>query len=258
MKDRARKIIVIMLFVIAVCCAGYLIWYYATAAKTKQSYDDAKKLATENVTPPKAENNDGDQAKPEIPIDFASLQEKNPDIYAWIKIDGTTVDYPICQNNEDDNYYLSHTWERAEAADGAIFTQACNNKNFTDFNTVVYGHQMGEGVDTMFHTLDRYLEEGYIEKYPNVIIYTPEHILTYRIFASVIYDDRHLINSFNYVMDDQRQAFLDSLQDSRDLRSRYSDIESVGTGDRILSLSTCVTGESNHRLLVEAVLTNEE
>ncbi len=117
---------------------------------------------------------------------------------------------------------------------------------------------MGEGVDTMFHTLDRYLEEGYIEKYPNVIIYTPDHVLTYRIFAAVIYDDRHLINSFNYVMDDQRQAFLDSLQDSRDLRSRYSDIESVGTEDRILSLSTCVTGESNHRLLVEAVLTNEE
>ena len=159
MKDRARKIIVVMLFVIAVCCAGYLIWYYAAAAKTKQSYDDAKKLATENVRPSKAENNDGDQTKPEIPIDFASLQEKNPDIYAWIKIDGTTVDYPICQNNEDDNYYLSHTWDRAEAADGAIFTQACNNKNFTDFNTVVYGHQMGEGVDTMFHTLDRYLEE---------------------------------------------------------------------------------------------------
>ena len=133
-----------------------------------------------------------------------------------------------------------------------------NSKKFTDFNTVIYGHQMGEGVDTMFHTLDRYLEEGYIEKYPNVIIYTPDHVLTYRIFAAVIYDDRHLINSFNYVMDDQRQAFLDSLQDSRDLRSRYSDIESVGTEDRILSLSTCVTGESNHRLLVEAVLTNEE
>ena len=229
MKDRTRKIIVAVLLVIAVCCAGYLIWYYATAAKTKQSYDDAKKLSTENVKPSKTNSDDGEQTKPEIPVDFTALQEKNPDIYAWIKIDGTTVDYPVCQNNEDDNYYLSHTWER-----------------------------VGEGVDTMFHTLDRYLEEGYIEKYPNVIIYTPDHVLTYRIFAAVIYDDRHLINSFNYVMDDQRQAFLDSLQDSRDLRSRYSDIESVGTEDRILSLSTCVTGESNHRLLVEAVLTNEE
>ena len=165
MKDRTRKIIVAVLLVIAVCCAGYLIWCYATAAKTKQSYDDAKKLVTENVKPSKTDSDDGEQTKPEIPVDFTALQEKNPDIYAWIKIDGTTVDYPVCQNNEDDNYYLSHTWERVEAADGAIFTQACNSKNFTDFNTVIYGHQMGEGVDTMFHTLDRYLEEGYIEKY---------------------------------------------------------------------------------------------
>lgn len=42
LKDRTRKIIVAVLLGIAVCCAGYLIWYYATAAKTKQSYDDAK------------------------------------------------------------------------------------------------------------------------------------------------------------------------------------------------------------------------
>ena len=80
----------------------YLIWYYATAAKTKQSYDDAKKLVTENVKPSKTDSDDGEQTKPEIPVDFTALQEKNPDIYAWIKIDGTTVDYPVCQNNKDD------------------------------------------------------------------------------------------------------------------------------------------------------------
>ena len=87
MKDRTRKIIVAVLLVIAVCCAGYLIWYYATAAKTKQSYDDAKKLSTENVKPSKTNSDDGEQTKPEIPVDFTALQEKNPDIYAWIKID---------------------------------------------------------------------------------------------------------------------------------------------------------------------------
>lgn len=256
MQNKTRKVIIAILLVIAVGCAGYLIWYYGTAAKTEKSYDRAKKIAKEET--PKAEDDSEQTAGPEIPIDFEALKAENSDIYAWIKIDGTTVDYPICQNNEDDEYYLTHTWEGKEAPEGAIFTQACNSVNFTDFNTVVYGHQMGEGVDTMFHTLDRYLDEGYIEKYPNVVVYTPEHILTYRIFAAVVYDDRHLMNSFNYVMNDDRQAFLDSLANSRDLRNRYSDIESVTTEDHILSLSTCVTGESDHRLLVEAVLVNEE
>ena len=102
------------------------------------------------------------------------------------------------------------------------------------------------------------LDEGYIEKYPTVEIYTPEHILTYRIFAAVIYDDSHLVNSFNYTVDSQKQEFLNSLSDAKDMRNRYNNIENVGITDRILSLSTCVTGESNHRLLVEAVLTNEE
>ena len=113
-------------------------------------------------------------------------------------------------------------------------------------------------MDTILHTLYRYLDEGYIEKYPTVEIYTPEHILTYRIFAAVIYDDRHLVNSFNYTVDSQKQEFLNSLSDAKDMRNRYNNIENVGITDRILSLSTCVTGESNHRLLVEAVLTNEE
>lgn len=54
------------------------------------------------MKPSKTDSDDGEQTKPEIPVDFTALQEKNPDIYAWIKIDGTTVDYPVCQNNEDD------------------------------------------------------------------------------------------------------------------------------------------------------------
>ena len=49
MKERTRKIIVAGLLLVAVCCAGYLIWYYSMAAKTKQSYDDAKKLAKEKT-----------------------------------------------------------------------------------------------------------------------------------------------------------------------------------------------------------------
>ena len=83
-------------------CCGVACDSSPTAAKTKQSYDDAKKLVTENVKPSKTDSDDGEQTKPEIPVDFTALQEKNPDIYAWIKIDGTTVDYPVCQNNKDD------------------------------------------------------------------------------------------------------------------------------------------------------------
>lgn len=256
MQDRVRKILMAVLIVIALCAAGYLIWYYMIADQTEDSYDKARDEA-EKVW--ETEKPDETQEKaPEIPIDFAALQAVNPDVYAWIRIDGTTVDYPIVQRRDDENYYLDHTWEGKTSPEGAIFTQACNAIDFTDFNTAIYGHQMGEGVDTMFHTLNRYLEEGFMEQYPEVVIYTPDHILTYRVFAAVVYDDRHLIQYFNYVMNSQRQAFLDSILNSRDMRNKYSDAESVGITDRIVSLSTCISGEPGHRLLIEAVLVNEE
>lgn len=96
-----------------------------------------------------------------------------------------------------------------------------------------------------------------MEQHPEITVYTKEHVLTYRVFAAVVYDDRHLVQSFNYVMDKERQRFLDSIINSRDLRNRYSEAEKVSASDRILSLSTCIAGEPKHRLLIEAVLTDE-
>lgn len=253
MNDKLRKALIIILTAVALCAAGYLIWYYAIAAKTEKSYDDAREKAVKVE-----EKKEEPKKAPEIPIDFDALQAVNPDVYAWIKIEGTNIDYPIVQRLDDDNYYLDHTWEGTAAPEGAIFTQACNATNFTDFNTVVYGHQMGEGVDTMFHNLGLYLEDGFMEQHQTITVYTRENIRTYRVFAAVVYDDRHLIHAFNYVMDSQKQEFLDSIRNSRDMRNRFSDAESVEISDRILSLSTCISGESNHRLLVEAVLVNEE
>lgn len=255
MKDKGRKVLIIILCLVALGCAAYLAWYYVEANKTNSSYEKARKEAKVPETPDIPENS-GEEIS--IPIDFAALQETNPDIYAWIKIEGTNIDYPVLQSLENDNYYLDHTWEGNSASQGAIFSQAFNSKDFTDFNTVIYGHQMGEGNDTMFHNLGNYLEDGFMEEHPNVVIYTPDSIRTYQVFAAVVYDDRHLMQSFNYVMDDDRQAFIDSLYSARDMRNKYREDVNVTISDRIISLSTCISAEAEHRLLVEAVLVDEK
>lgn len=254
MRDKIRKVMIIVLTAVAVGCAGYLIWYYMVADKVEDSYEEARKAVEET---PENIVEEPEQT-PEIPINFDELKAVNPDVYAWIRIEGTGIDYPIVQKREDDMYYLNHTWEGKEAPEGAIFTQACNAREFTDFNTVVYGHQMGEGVETMFHNLNLYLNEGFMEEHPDIIVYTPDKIRTYRVFAAVIYDDRHLMQYFNYIMDAERQAFLDSLYNSRDMRNRFREDVVVSIEDHILSLSTCVASEPNHRLLVEAVLKDEK
>ncbi len=145
----------------------------------------------------------------EIPIDFAALQQINPDIYAWIQIDGTNIQYPIVQSPDDDSYYLMRTVERQDGYPGSIYTERCNKKDFSDFNTLVYGHDMADG--SMFQNLHNYSDEAYLDEHPYVVIYTPTQKLTYQIFASVVYDDRHIMNTFDFRFDSERQRDLSDL-----------------------------------------------
>lgn len=137
------------------------------------------------------------QQKVENPIDFASLQAANSEIYAYIKIEDTNVDYPIVQSATDDEFYLRHTAEdKSWSASGAVYTESVNTKTFNDRVTVIYGHN-GYG-DTFFTTLHRFEKEDFFNNHPYFYIYTPEKKLTYQVISAFKYDDRHIMNSFNF------------------------------------------------------------
>lgn len=247
MKNNLRKIAFSICIVICVSCVGYLLWYFWENRADKETENTEKKVQ---------EAVQKSQDKLDIPVDFEELREKNPDVYAWISIPGTEVNYPVVQSLTDDEYYLDHLWDGSSGAAGAIFTQACNRKDFTDFNTVIYGHVMGDG--TMFNGLHQYMDPEYWEDHSEITVYTPDHVRTYRIFAAVVYDDRHIMDSFRFQEEAQCQAFLDSLAESRDLRNQYDSAVKVTPDDRIITLSTCISGERHHRYLVGAVLTDEK
>lgn len=260
MKDKTRKFLLICFSIVAVLCFGYIIWYYYSAMQAEKSAEKAKQEAVaESIEPEVVESMESKEPeKVEIPIDFPALQETNPDVFAWIKVDGTIIDYPVVQSPDNDNFYLNHSWEGKSAVEGAIFTDSYNDKYFTDYNMVLYGHQMGANVETMFHQLDKYLDQQFMDEHHDIVIYTPDGIRTYRVFAAVVYDDRHVMNSFNFIMESERQAFIDSLYNSRDMRNKFCEDVSVTAKDRLLTLSTCIEGEPQHRLLIGAVLIDEK
>ncbi|MEE1240105.1 MAG: class B sortase, partial [Acutalibacteraceae bacterium] len=72
----------------------------------------------------------------ETPVDFVELKKKNPDIYAWINIPGTSVDYPVLRCEDDNSYYLNHTVDKKKSIYGSIYTENYNGADFADFNTV--------------------------------------------------------------------------------------------------------------------------
>lgn len=190
----------------------------------------------------------------EIPVNFQEIWETNEDIYGWIRIPGTVIDYPIVQHPTDDSYYLDHTIEGVKGYPGSIYTESLNQRDFQDGNTVIYGHNMKNG--SMFAQLHKYENEDFLRENSTVYIYTPEKIFTYEIFAAVVYDDRHILKSFDFENADSFEEFLSTLKDSRYVSSTVLEERLPSFGDKILTLSTCISNMNENRWLVEAVLTD--
>ena len=194
----------------------------------------------------------------EVPINFEELNRVNEDIYAWINIPGDDpetplADYPILQSspNDDDNYYLNHNVNKKSSVYGAIYTQGYNNKDFGDFNTLIYGHNMRNG--TMFGCLKKYRDKTYFDSHRDINIYMPGRILKYKIFAAYVFDDRHILLSFDFSNEAEREVYLDTVFNQRKLSANYSDDIEVGVDDKIITLSTCTSNEGE-RYLVQGVL----
>ena len=252
---KSRKIIIGALILISAVCVVLIGLYFRKQESNEKIYEELQTQVEEVPEPSEAEEEDEAEGV-EIPIDFEELAKVNPEIYAWIQIDGTNVNYPIVQSAEDDGYYLMRTVERKEGYPGSIYTESCNKKDFSDFNTLIYGHDMADG--SMFQNLHNYSDPVYMKDHPEIIIYTPEKKLTYRIFAAIVYDDRHIMKSFDFQNSGDRQNFLDSVYAVRDMSSVIDREIPVDTDSRIITLSTCIGGQENNRFLVGAVLQNEE
>ena len=82
-----------------------------------------------------------ERKKPTNLVNFNNLQSQNDEIYAWIEVDGTEVNYPIVQSTVDDEFYLTHSaYDKSWLASGAVFTQSQNTTTFNDAVTQMYGH----------------------------------------------------------------------------------------------------------------------
>lgn len=250
---KKQKIIFPILFLCILGLSAVCFWQHSQK-QTAQQPASAEKTTT--ATQSTGSGSAEPAKKLDIPIDFQQLQKENPDIYAWIRIPDTTVDYPILQSEtEDDDYYLFHTPEGKSGYPGSIYTEKYNSKDFQDFNTVIYGHKMRN--HTMFADLEYYEDLDYLKQHNMITIYTPDHIRTYQVFAAVTYDNRHIMYSFDFVNKEQRQAYLDSLKAVRNMATCWDDSVNVTTDDKIITLSTC-NGNDKQRFLVEAVLIDEK
>lgn len=236
----------------------------STAESNEQGTEEAKAAMTEDEInemlagmKETAETETATEEQSEvIPVKFEELQAVNPDVYAWITVPGTDIDYPILQHASDTNYYLMHNIDGSYGYPGCIYTENMNSKDFTDNNTVIYGHNMKNG--SMFAQLHKFEDPDFFKENREVLIYLPDEVLHYTIFAAHIYDDRHLLYSFDFTDPEVYQKYLDSIFNTRDMSANIDKDITVTTDDQIITLVTCIGSKPNNRLLVQAVLTDRE
>ena len=187
---------------------------------------------------------------PDLHLNFNSLYSANPNIFAWINIPGTKVDYPILQHPTDTAYYLNHNIDGSEGYPGCLYTEYYNSTEMTSFNTIIYGHNMKDG--SMFHTLHSYEKEDFFKENPYIYIFTPKGTIVYKIFAATQYSDKHILFEYDFEKKEDRQKFIDTV---KDWDNAVVDEDADVTADsKLITLSTCVSPSSSKRYIVVAYM----
>lgn len=258
MQNKKNLLIWICLLIFIICFAFVITWIILQK-QNDNIYDEMQEINsdfhTENVATETDDTVEATKEPVNIPIDFDSLNALNSEVYAWIRIPGTLIDYPILQRINDDSYYLNHTADGTEGLPGSIYTESVNSTDFSDRNTVIYGHDMKD--KSMFGGLSDFVDKEYMNTNSIIYIYTPQNIFTYKIFAAITYDNRHIMHSFDFSTEYGFQEYLDSIFSVRNMHTYIDDSVQVDSSDRIITLSTC-NGNENQRFLVEAVLIDEQ
>ena len=180
-------------------------------------------------------------------IDLEALQKKNPDVVGWILIPGTQVDFPLLQG-EDNEYYLKRTWDGERNNMGSIFLETENSPDFTDFNTIVYGHNMNDG--SMFAEIKQYIDQDYAAQHPYVYIRSGEGVFRYEVFAAYEAGVESATYGLSFNQEKTRINFLAEAEKQSEI---HMGIEPALT-DRILTLSTCTGTGYSSRWVVQASL----
>ena len=264
--------VIVICALIALGTCGYLVYKTISSDAEEKVYDNiassfASNIDVEGTTAPKVDGTTKPEetkvARPdkvdtdtkENPVNLEELSAMNPDIYSWIYIPDTNVNYPVAQSEEEDNFYLDHDVYKNYSFPGTIYSQACNSISFNDRVTLLYGHNMLNG--SMFATLHNFSDKTFFDEHPYFYIYTTERRLTYEVVTAFEYDDRHIMNSFDFSDDAVFQDWLDQAKTPRSVYYNVRDSVNLSLDSKLVVLSTCLN-YGDGRYLVQGVLVNDE
>lgn len=232
----------VILRLLILLCVACIVWSAATLIANSREYarGDAAYEQVRTMLQKSGLSGGQDISPTGAGIDFEALRKVNPDVVGWLLAEGSIIDYPVVRGTDND-YYLTHLFNRQKNKLGALFVDHRNSGDFSDKNTIIYGHNMKDG--SMFSSLTQYKAQSYYDNLPTMRLSTPEQEYTIALFAGIVADGSSDFVRFEFKDDADFLAYIGTVKNSSTFKSAVE----VAADDHIVTLYTCSYEADNAR-----------
>ncbi len=242
-----RKIILVICLIVFLGSAGVLLDYYINGLKEQNALTGLNDL--------KAAGQDLITDKGTVVAEYAELYKANSDIIGWVKIEGTKIDYPVMQTQNDPEYYLHRSFDEQSADSGTPFMDAASDIFVPTSNFLVYGHNMKNG--TMFHDLLKYEKKDFYEEHKTFEFDTiykggqGKYEVIAAAYSKIYSKDSKKFKYYQYADITTEEEFNEYVSGIKAL-SIYDTGVTAEYGDQLVTLSTCAYHTDEGRFFVVA------
>ncbi len=252
-KKYSGIIIFIALLIIFFVSAAKLLLYFETNKTQQEQFENLKQIVEYEQ---KNDSNDKIytiEEKFKILSGYETLHKQNTDMIGWIKIDGTSLSYPVMYTPNDPQYYLHRNFDKEYSKMGVPFIDEKCSKN--SGNYIIYGHHMKDG--KMFAQILSYADEEFYKEHPVIRFDELNELGSYSVistFYSKVYnkDDKDVFRYYEYTDISDPDVFKEYIEQVKSA-SLYETGVDAEFGQQIITLSTCDYHTKNGRFVVVAV-----
>lgn len=204
------KLLIPLSLVLISLSLGNILPDYLDKHNSSRTYENLRESYTK-IRKEDGEEKEKDWWLTDVMIRFDELREENPDIVAWIRSDdpeNTGIDYPVFYSGDNEKYLRRDLYGKSHIA-GSIFLEGLNRPDFTDYYTVIYGHNMNDG--SMFGGLKKYRKKEFWEENPYFTLYTEGAVYRYQIFACHEAENGGDVYKIGYEPGEKYQKLIDSM-----------------------------------------------
>ena len=251
-NNKLKTIILPLLVVIFICGISYIIYYLYNSNKDKQVNDNILNeidIDTTQIT----------DTKTEKMLQLEELQKENQEIIGWLEIEGTNINYPILQG-EDNDFYLTHNYKKEKSNGGSLFLDKDFDLINGSSNYLIYGHRNKQGL--MFEDLMKYSKEDFYKEHTKIKFTTDKEDSIYEILAvfySRVYykSEKNVFRYYYFVNAENEQEYNNFVNNAKKV-SIYDTGVTATYGDQLLTLSTCEYSQEDGRFVVVAKKINND